>query len=124
MSGEYVPVKVHDASVRECVMYANLNLRGLDTNQIGTHITVEISQAYDAWLTAHNARIASEAAEKARELAAERDVLAGQVERVQTALDSHPACDVHPDDDPITCGWKRVVADVTKALDSAGGGAE
>ena len=34
------------------------------------------------------------------------------------ALDGHPACDVHPDDDPVSCGWKRAVADVRRALDA------
>lgn len=37
--------------------------------------------------------------------------------RVRKALAGHPSCDVHPDDDPITCGWKRVVADITHALE-------
>lgn len=50
-------MKVTDASVRECVLYANLALRGEDTNQIGTALTVEISEAFDAW----KAEIRSEA---------------------------------------------------------------
>lgn len=51
---EYVPVRVTDASVRGCVMYANLQLRGEDARAIGTRLTVEISEAYDAWLEAHD----------------------------------------------------------------------
>lgn len=36
---------------------------------------------------------------------------------VEEALSGHPECDVHPGDDPpITCGWKRAVADVRQAL--------
>ncbi len=50
MTENIIPVRVTDASVRECVMYANLLLRGEDTNQIGTKLTVEISEAYDRWL--------------------------------------------------------------------------
>ncbi|QOH59849.1 hypothetical protein [Rhodococcus rhodochrous] len=38
------------------------------------------------------------------------------LDRVRTALDRHPACDIHPDDDPVTCGWKRAVADARRAL--------
>ena len=37
---------------------------------------------------------------------------------IRAALDGHPACDVHPDDDPVSCGWKRAVADVRRALDA------
>ena len=38
--------------------------------------------------------------------------------RRRAALDGHPVCDVHPDDDPVSCGWKRAVADVRRALDA------
>lgn len=39
--------------------------------------------------------------------------------RVREALAGHPkVCDRHTDDDPIKCGWKRAVADVTFALDA------
>ena len=37
---------------------------------------------------------------------------------IRAALDGHPVCDVHPDDDPVSCGWKRAVADVRRALDA------
>ena len=40
------------------------------------------------------------------------------VKRVHAALSAQPHCDVHPDDDPVSCGWKRVVADVQHALDA------
>lgn len=36
---------------------------------------------------------------------------------IRAALANHPACDIYPDDDPVTCGWKRAVADVQAALD-------
>ena len=45
--------------------------------------------------------------------AAERKVAA-----VRATLAGHPSCDVHPDGDPITCGWRRAVADA--ALDGEG----
>ena len=61
-----IPVKVTDASVRECVLYANLHLRGEDTNQIGTPMTVEISGAFDRWLAEHDAKVRAEALREAR----------------------------------------------------------
>ena len=36
---------------------------------------------------------------------------------IREALAGHPRCDIHPDDDPIKCGWKRAVADIQAALD-------
>lgn len=36
---------------------------------------------------------------------------------IREALAGHPRCDIHPDGDPITCGWKRAVASVQAALD-------
>lgn len=36
---------------------------------------------------------------------------------IRAALANNPVCDVHPDVDPVTCGWKRAVADVQRALD-------
>ena len=37
---------------------------------------------------------------------------------IRTALDGHPVCDTRPDDDYPSCGWKRAVADVRRALDA------
>ena len=51
-------MKVTDASVRESVMFVNLHLRDEDTNQIGTKLSVGISEAYDEWLAAHDAEVA------------------------------------------------------------------
>ena len=40
------------------------------------------------------------------------------IQRVRAALANHPrACEAHPEDDPISCGWKRAVLDVQTALD-------
>lgn len=36
--------------------------------------------------------------------------------RVIAARSKHPACDVHDDDDAVTCGWKRTVMDIDAAL--------
>ena len=58
-------------------------------------------QQFDRWLAAHDAEIRAEA-----------------LAPIRTALDGHPVCDVHPDDDPVSCGWKRAVADVRRALDA------
>ena len=55
---------------------------------------------FDRWLAAYDAEV------RAQALAPIREALAG-----------HPRCDIHPDDDPIACGWKRAVASVQAALD-------
>ena len=48
--------------------------------------------------------------------AAEADA-AGLRARIEAALSNHPRiCDVHGEGEPITCGWKRAVADVERAL--------
>lgn len=36
--------------------------------------------------------------------------------RLREVLAGHPECGVHPDDDPITCGWKRAVYDLRAVL--------
>ena len=56
---------------------------------------------FSRWLAAHDAEIRAEA-----------------LAPIRAALDGHPACDVHPDDDPVSRGWKRAVADVRRALDA------
>ena len=55
---------------------------------------------FDRWLAAHDAEVRAQALAPIRE-----------------ALDGHPRCDIHPDDESITCGWKRAVASVQAALD-------
>lgn len=36
---------------------------------------------------------------------------------IQTARSNHPECDKYEPGDPVTCGWKRVVQDIDKALE-------
>ena len=55
MSDDYTPT---DASVRESFMYAQLSGRGLDTNQIGTSTTVNLSEKYDRWLSERDRQVA------------------------------------------------------------------
>ena len=57
--------------------------------------------AFDRYLAAHDAEI------REQTLAPIRAALAG-----------HPVCDTRPDDDYPSCGWKRAVADVRRALDA------
>ena len=46
------------------------------------------------------------------------ETLQGQVGRVRVALSNYPrACEKHPDDDVIRCGWKSAVLDVQNALE-------
>jgi hypothetical protein len=48
----------------------------------------------------------------------DRDRLSAQLERVRAALAGHPRCDVIPDDDLVSCGWKHAVADIQHAIDA------
>ena len=57
--------------------------------------------AFDRWLAARDAEVREQT-----------------LAPIRAALDGHPVCDVHPDDDPVSCGWKRAVADVRRALDA------
>jgi hypothetical protein len=47
---------------------------------------------------------------------AERDALAASLAAVREARSGHPECDVHPEGDPVSCGWKRAVLDIDAAL--------
>ena len=49
--------------------------------------------------------------------AAEPRIRAKTLAPIRAALADHPRCDIHPDDDPIKCGWKRAVADIQAVLD-------
>lgn len=54
-----------------------------------------------------------------RRAKADRNAAEAVVHQVREALAEHPrVCDVHPDDDPITCGWKNAVATVQWVLDN------
>lgn len=72
---------------------------------------VERLEAWRAEALAMNARL--------QDLGIALGVALDSLDRVRKALSGHPACDVHPGDDPITCGWKRAVADIRRALDGA-----
>lgn len=85
---------LHQAHAREADIWHHLSLAA--GGPVGTH-----GDAVDA--------IAS--------LRRETDQAGAAELRIRKALNGHPTCDVHPDDDPITCGWKRVVADITHALE-------
>lgn len=39
------------------------------------------------------------------------------VAEVQAALAGHPECDKYGPDDVISCGWKKAVADVQRAVE-------
>ncbi|MEV6219762.1 hypothetical protein [Nocardia sp. NPDC051833] len=54
----------------------------------------------------------------AAELRGRLDEAEAVIARIREALAGHPRCDVHPDDDVISCGWKRAVASVQWALDT------
>lgn len=43
----------------------------------------------------------------------EQALLIGQI---RAARSNHPECTVHPEDDPVTCGWKLAVLDIDRAL--------
>ena len=58
-------------------------------------------EAFSRWLAAHDAEIREQA-----------------LAPIRAALDGHPVCDTRPDDDYPSCGWKRAVADVRRALDA------
>ena len=44
------------------------------------------------------------------------DALA-KLDRIRRALENHPKCDKYIGDDEGTCGWKRAVSDITRALE-------
>ena len=58
-------------------------------------------EAFSRWIAAHDAEIREQA-----------------LAPIRAALDGHPVCDTRPDDDYPSCGWKRAVADVRRALDA------
>lgn len=79
---------------------------------ITEHKFREFGERFDRFL-------AEDRRKTAEPLLARVATLEAQVAAVREAVDDCPPCDVHPDGDPITCGWKGAVADVRKALDSA-----
>ena len=76
--------------------------------------------AYDIEKAVGAAQDAIAAAEphiRAKIAAHDAEVRAQALAPIRAALARHPRCDIHPDDDPIKCGWKRAVADIQAALD-------
>ncbi|MBF6538201.1 hypothetical protein IU418_13405 [Nocardia farcinica] len=57
-----------------------------------------------------------DALDEAEEASARTAALEAVIDRARTALAGHPRCEVHPADDLVSCGWKRAVADVQRAL--------
>ena len=50
-------------------------------------------------------------------LDAENERLRAVIAEVETALSNHPECDKYGPDDVISCGWKKAVADVQRAVE-------
>lgn len=88
-----------------------------NTGDVWSHAPGVWLQPLAVELLAARARITE--LEQVTQYATERAVAAEAiVEGVRAALATHPHCDVHPDDDPVSCGWKRAVADVEHALEA------
>ena len=50
-------------------------------------------------------------------LITEVERLRGQINAVKAATANHPApCEKHPEDDPVSCGWKSAYIDVVETL--------
>ena len=59
----------------------------------------------------------AEAPEDIAALVAEVERLRGQIDAVKAATANHPApCGKHPEDDPVSCGWKSAYIDVVETL--------
>ena len=91
MSDDYTPTT---EQVREAFRTAVLHPDDIDLDDAP-------GQEFDRYLAAHDAEIREQA-----------------LAPIRAALGGHPVCDVHPDDDPVSYGWKRAVADVRRALDA------
>lgn len=61
----------------------------------------EARRRFSRWLAAHDAELVEQT-----------------LAPIRAALDGHPVCDVRPDGGIPSCGWKRAVADVRRALDA------
>ena len=89
MAVEYVPTTREMESAYVC-------------DSLGAGIDeAEARRQFSRWLAAHDAEIRAEA-----------------LAPIRAALAGHPVCDTRPDDDYPSCGWKRAVADVRRALDA------
>ena len=64
-----------------------------------------------------NAELYAHAPSDLAALVAEVERLRGQVEAVRAATANHPdPCEKHPEDDPVSCGWKSAYIDVVETL--------
>ena len=45
------------------------------------------------------------------------EVAESKLARIGEAMSGHPKCDVHDDDGPVTCGWKRAYESVQRAME-------
>ena len=89
MADEYVPTTRETESAYVC-------------DSLGAGIDeAEARRQFSRWLAAHDAEIREQT-----------------LAPIRAALDGHPVCDTRPDDDYPSCGWKRAVADVRRALDA------
>ena len=51
------------------------------------------------------------------ELVKENHTLKYQLEQIKVAISNHPnPCSKHPEDDPVSCGWKSAYIDVVETL--------
>ena len=92
-----------------------------------TPTTDDLIDTYVIWhLQSYRNRTVDVAQQAERDLRAQAEktlathdaeVRAQALAPIREALAGHPRCDIHPDGDPITCGWKRAVASVQAALD-------
>ena len=89
MADEYVPTTLEMESAYVC-------------DSLGAGIDeAEARRQFSRYLAAHDAEIREQT-----------------LAPIRAALDGHPVCDVRPDGGIPSCGWKRAVADVRRALDA------
>jgi hypothetical protein len=94
--------------------------RMLDDDQAPNYVEFEVSPAGHPGYIVHVRRAGGPSPHTLRRSAEARAEQAeATLTRIRQALAGHPQCDVHPDDDVISCGWKRVVADVQHAIGEA-----
>ena len=73
---------------------------------------------YDEEQCDADATFIAHAPEDIAALVAEVERLTAQIDAVKVAVSNHPnPCTIHPNDDPVTCGWKNAFTDVVKALE-------
>lgn len=67
------------------------------------NVTSLVEERDEAQLDEYQQRMRAEAAE-------------ATLDRIREVVSGHPKCDVHPDGDVVTCGWKRAYGSVVAAL--------